>query len=106
MSKLITQVMTFMALAGAGAVVQAQPVPAATRGQLLYSTHCITCHTTQMHWRDNKLVYDWGSLNFQVRRWQGNAGLQWDDADIAEVSRYLNDAVYKFPQGARVSSSK
>ena len=39
-----------------------------------------------------------------VRRWQGNAGLQWGDADIAEVARHLNDTIYHFPQTAdRVS---
>jgi len=33
-----------------------------------------------------------------VRQWQGSVGLNWGDADIAEVARYLNDTIYKFPQ--------
>lgn len=74
-----------------------QQVPSETRGQLLYNTHCISCHTTQMHWRTDKQAYDWDSLKFQVRRWQGNAGLQWGEADITEVSRYLNEAIYRYP---------
>ena len=94
------------ALAGASAVSNAQPVPAETRGQLLYNTHCISCHTTQMHWRTDKKAYDWDSLKEQVRRWQGNAGLQWVDADITEVARHLNDTIYKHPQTAdRVSQA-
>jgi mono/diheme cytochrome c family protein len=76
----------------------AQPVPAPSRGQLLYSNHCIACHTTQMHWRDGRLAYDWGSLTMQVRRWQGHAGLQWGDADVLEVTRYLNGTIYHFPE--------
>ena len=42
------------------ALVLATPVhaqdAAATRGQLLYGTHCIQCHTTQMHWREQRLA--------------------------------------------------
>ncbi len=80
------------------AQVPAQPKPEESRGALLYTTHCVACHTTQMHWRADRLAYDWDSLQFQVRRWQGNAGLQWADADITEVARYLNQTIYKYPQ--------
>ncbi len=71
-----------------------------SRGALLYNTHCISCHTTQMHWRNNKQAFDWGSLKVQVRRWQANAGLQWGEADIDEVSRYLNETIYRYPTSA------
>ncbi len=87
----------FMALVGHGVVSHAQPLPVQSRGELLYSTHCISCHSKQMHWRSDKQAYDWGSLKFQVRRWQGNAGLQWTEADIAEVARYLNETIYRYP---------
>ena len=86
------------ALGGASAMAQVQPQPLPSRGELLYSTHCITCHTTQMHWRNDKQATDWESIKVQVRRWQGNTGLGWSDADITEVSRYLNETIYKYPQ--------
>lgn len=79
---------------------QAQTLPATTRGQLLYTTHCITCHTSEMHWRNNRQALDWESLKSQVRLWQGNTGLQWNEADIAEVAGYLNDTIYQYPQTA------
>lgn len=82
----------------AHAQVHAQVGPAQSRGELLYSTHCVTCHTTEIHWREEKKAYDWDSLKFQVRRWQGNAGLTWNDADLTEVSRYLNETIYRYPQ--------
>jgi mono/diheme cytochrome c family protein len=86
---------------GGGALAQSEV--AQSRGQLLYTTHCITCHTTQMHWRNDRQAHDWDSLKVQVRRWQGNAGLQWGEADIAEVARHLNETIYHFPQtGDRV----
>lgn len=83
-------------LASAGAASQSQPSLAPARGELLYQSHCVTCHTTEMHWRNNKQAVDWNSLKVQVRRWQGNAGLMWDEADIVEVSRYLNDTIYRY----------
>lgn len=68
------------------------------RGELLYSNHCIECHTTQMHWRDQRLARDWGSLRAQVRRWQAEARLAWSDEDVEAVTRHLNERIYRFPQ--------
>lgn len=73
----------------------AQP---ATRGQLLYATHCVECHSTQMHWRQLRQARDWDTLKAQVRRWQGTAGLGWSEEDITEVAKHLNQTIYQFPQ--------
>ena len=67
-----------------------------SRGMLLYSTYCVSCHTTQVHWREKKLATDWTSLNVQVRRWQSNAGLGLSEDDVAAIARYLNDLHYHF----------
>ena len=74
----------------------AVPAQAQSRGELLYWTHCIGCHTSQVHWRDDKLATDWNSLEAQVRRWQAANMLQWNGNDIREVTRYLNDSYYHF----------
>ncbi len=100
MTKLTNRLMVFSVLAFSSALSHSQVTPAQTRGGLLYTTHCISCHTTQMHWRNDKQAVDWDSLNFQVRRWQNNAGLQWGDADITDVSRYLNETIYRYPTPA------
>lgn len=73
---------------------------AQSRGELLYTTHCVACHTTQMHWRDKKQATDWPSLKAQVQRWQANARLEWSDADVTEVARFLNDTIYHYPQSS------
>ncbi|HTQ01261.1 MAG TPA: hypothetical protein VMN56_18235 [Casimicrobiaceae bacterium] len=70
---------------------------APSRGELLYETNCVACHTKEVHWRDRRLVTDWQSLAAQTRRWQRNAGLGWSDEDIDEVARYLNETFYHFP---------
>lgn len=78
----------------AGTVPQSPP----TRGKLLYETHCIACHNSQMHWRDARIVRDAPGLVAQVRLWQERAKLQWSDDDIREVARHLNDTIYRLPQ--------
>ena len=67
-----------------------------SRGELLYETHCIACHTTQMHWRDQRVALDWKSLQRQVRRWQEAAALAWTEADIRAVTGFLNDTIYRY----------
>lgn len=94
-------VMAAVVAAATVAAAQTQPSqqrPEASRGELLYTTQCIACHNTQVHWRDRRLVTDWESLKAQVRRWQAQTGQQWSDADIVLVARYLNDTIYHFPQ--------
>lgn len=83
----------------AAAQAQAQIQPeAASRGELLYNTHCIGCHDTQVHWRDAKRAQDFKTLEAEVRRWQEIGRLNWERADLDEVTRYLNRAIYRYPQ--------
>jgi mono/diheme cytochrome c family protein len=84
-----------------GASVPGAP-RAQSRGELLYGTHCLACHTTQMHWREKKQVVDWPSLRAQVRRWQAADQLAWSDEDIEHVARYLNELFYRLPPPSRV----
>jgi hypothetical protein len=74
-----------------------QPMHDATRGELLYATHCIACHGTQIHWRDRKLATDWTSLQAEVRHWQKFSGLEWSDDDVVAVAHYLNALYYHYP---------
>lgn len=89
---------TALAAAAALAAAQPAPPPAPSRGQLLYATHCIECHDAQVHWRSRQRARNWGTLRVEVARWQASASLGWSDADIDEVTRYLNDTIYRFAQ--------
>lgn len=97
---LIRRAAIALVAATVGTWAQAQPTPEAvsTRGELLYSTHCIECHTTEMHWRAQRQARDWDTLKAQVRRWQAVVSLRWSEADINDVARYLNDTIYQFPR--------
>lgn len=78
-------------------VANAQTKIDVSRGELLYSTHCITCHSAQMHWRDKKVATNWTSLKEEVRRWQRTSGLGWSEEDVTAVASYLNAQFYHFP---------
>jgi mono/diheme cytochrome c family protein len=69
----------------------------AQRGQLLYDTACVECHSTQAHWRDKRLVRDWPGLVHQVTRWQAIAGQAWRREEVEDVAEYLNQRFYKLP---------
>jgi len=67
------------------------------RGRLLYENTCQTCHTTQPHWREKRLVKTWHDLVAQVGRWQDVAHAGWTPRDIQDVASYLNATFYKLP---------
>lgn len=90
------------AFAWAGAAAQGEPSPGSpSRGRLLYETHCIACHNSQMHWRDRRIVEDWDGLVREVDRWQSRAHLGWSRAEVLEVARHLNEIVYRLPRAPR-----
>jgi len=97
----VHRAVAWLAMIVAGAVAAQAPPPSAGRGELLYKTHCVSCHTTEVHWRDRRLATDWRSLEDQVRRWQRNNGLNWSEQEIADVTRFLNGAFYHFTPPAR-----
>lgn len=86
-----------LVLCASFAAADERPMRNAGRGELLYSTHCIACHDSQVHWRQKKLVTDWRSLRAEVRRWQEISGLGWGGDDVAAVARYLNALHYHYP---------
>ena len=101
-----TRVLAALCLA-AGIDAAAQPLTAAAEGvgALLYSTHCVGCHTAQVHWRDGRRVTSWPTLQAEVRRWQNRIGLGWSDDDVAAVARHLNALHYHFPAPDPVAGS-
>lgn len=78
-----SHMLSWLLIASASLPTAAQPDDA-SRGQQLYSTHCIGCHTVQMHWRAQKTARDWPTLKAQVR---------------------LNDTIYRFPPATTVGQA-
>jgi len=84
-------------LCGNALGAESMPPRDASRGELLYSTHCLACHSAQVHWRDKRLAKDRAGVQAQVRRWTGVVKAGWSDQDINEVARYLNERYYRYP---------
>jgi mono/diheme cytochrome c family protein len=102
MVRAITLFTTMVMALGLSSACCAVPEESLARGKLLYATHCVSCHSVEMHWREKKLASNWSSLKFQVDRWQKAAGLGWEAEDIEQVSAYLNVTYYHFPAQDRV----
>jgi mono/diheme cytochrome c family protein len=92
-----SMLVALLVLSGHVADADAQPIRDARRGELLYSTHCLACHNTQVHWREKKLATDWASLQAEVRRWALLSKLEWSAYDVEVVTGYLNDLHYRYP---------
>ena len=88
-----------LAIAVTMATAGAATAPAESRGELLYTTYCVGCHTTEVHWRDRRLAQNWPALKAEVTRWQKTAGLGLDAPDIDALAAYLNGLYYHFPEG-------
>jgi mono/diheme cytochrome c family protein len=100
-------IITFMSIGlGIFPLVNAQTVIDTSRGELLYSTHCIACHSAQIHWRDKKIATNWVTLKEEVGRWQKTAGLGWREEDVTAVARYLNTLYYRFPPPGIANNQK
>jgi mono/diheme cytochrome c family protein len=67
-----------------------------SRGEALYSNHCVACHTCKAHTRRDPLVQNLAQLAQEVDRWQGNQKLGWTADERAAVVDYLNRVYYKF----------
>lgn len=106
MSKLNKIFFALCLLMGAHTMAYAQGKQSESRGELLYTTHCNSCHTSKIHWREQKLASDWNSLVVQVRRWQGISGLNWNDEEVADVANYLNAVFYKYINTAQIKNQK
>ncbi len=93
---MLRRTLLLIALQAIFSSAHAQAAASPTRGRLLYTTHCLACHNSTMHWRDARQAKDWESFEENVRRWQAAAKLQWSEADIEEVAQHLNDTIYRY----------
>jgi mono/diheme cytochrome c family protein len=74
-----------------------QPIEVqASRGQLLYENHCMGCHDSVAHVRENRRVDSPRALDKWVMRWADQLKLPWNEQDIRDVSEYLEKSFYKF----------
>lgn len=66
------------------------------RGQLLYENHCGGCHQTSVHGRDPRKADSISKIKYWIDVWQKELKLNWSEADIKDVTSYINDRYYQF----------
>jgi len=76
----------------------AMPVSAGTeRGRLLYENHCMSCHVSTVHVREQRRSKTPAEVRAWIVRWSGEQKLNWGEDELADVYQYLNNRYYKFP---------
>ena len=68
------------------------------RGSLLYVNHCQSCHTTEVHFREQRKSESFVDLRAWVVRWQNTLELDWTGEEVEDVARHLNERYYRFPE--------
>ena len=65
------------------------------RGSLLYENHCMVCHTSVVHVREDRKATTRDEIRSWVERWQKELGLPWTSVDVDDVVEFLNNRYYK-----------
>jgi len=89
----LAAVLLLAAMAGGAGTARAADLE---RGRLLYENHCQFCHNRQVHGRTDRWAGTRAELRGIVDLWQRNDRLRWSDAEIDDVTGYLNATQYKF----------
>lgn len=72
-----------------------------SRGQLLYENHCVGCHESVVHIREQRKVVSLAALRAQVAHRARLQGLRWSEEDVDDVALYLDTRYYKFHAAPR-----
>lgn len=68
------------------------------RGKLLYENHCMSCHESVVHIRENRRARGLGEVYWQTTRWAVTERLEWRYEEVRDVAQYLNNEFYKFDE--------
>ena len=67
----------------------------AIRGQLLYENHCMVCHTSVVHVREQRKASSREEIQAWIFRWQKELALNWEPGEIDDVAEFLNQRYYQ-----------
>ena len=68
------------------------------RGQGLYENHCQQCHDNKVHKRTKSTLESIQELRSWVVNMSAYSDLGWGNDEIDDLTRYLNQEIYKFPE--------
>ncbi len=68
----------------------------AERGRMLYELRCGECHSQSVHGRAQRDAKRYGDVLAYVVRWNAQLNIGWQNDDIHDVAKYVNDTYYGF----------
>ncbi len=95
---LLIPLLLIAVIAAGGGIAYAQALPCSEAEELPAPASAAGYHDAQLYWRELEQARDWDSLKAQLRRWHQVANPGWDGAQIEEVTRALNQAVFRFAE--------
>ena len=95
MSLLPMLLLTLAAVAAVGVFAYAQALPG-DAGEELLDAATTDYQALHAQWHALEQVRDWDSLKSQVRRWQESVRPGCEEAQVEQVARHLNLAVFRF----------
>lgn len=67
----------------------------AARGELLYQNHCMVCHTSIVHVREQRKASSREEIRAWILKWQSHLGLDWEAGEVDDVAEFLNQRYYR-----------
>lgn len=65
------------------------------RGESLYLNHCLSCHESTAHIRENRRAKSLAEVRRWVARWSLQLELGWGPDEVEDVTAYLNRTYYR-----------
>jgi hypothetical protein len=76
------------------------------RGKALYNARCVGCHDRSVHQREARKALTIEGIKAQVRRWDAFMQGAWRDAEVNDVTTYLNELYYGYPWTPEICPEK
>lgn len=85
-----------LSIIGMGTTASAQSPSSYLRGFNLYGNHCIECHESVVHIRNNRKARSLAEIEQFIVRWSSYRNLEWTQDDVKDVLHYLNTRYYRY----------
>lgn len=65
------------------------------RGQVLYETHCGTCHYPKLHTREKSVIKSYAALKEDVVKWAAQTPRRFTSEELDDIAEYLSQSHYR-----------
>lgn len=93
-SRVVFPLLSIVLLVSLLALPQSSRSADAERGQLLYENHCVGCHDSRAHIREDRRAKTLTDVRQWVTRWSTTLKLDWGDGERDDVAGFLFGRYY------------